>query len=88
MLTPTAMYLYFNRNRLNRQRREQAMTLGGFIFLALALYAAYLSWTCNTKQGIQGGMRVVYSAGAFVDNFTYIVNYFLFQRNTALTCKF
>lgn len=88
MLTACAMYLYFNKNRLNRQRREQAMSLGSLLFIALALYAAYLSWTCNTKQGIQGGMRVVYAAGAFVDNITYILNYFLFQRNTALTCKF
>lgn len=84
----TAMYLYFNRNRLDRQRREQAMNLGGLIVLALAVFAAYLSWTCNTKQGIEGGMRVVYAAGAFFDNVTYILNYFLFQRNTALTCKF
>jgi len=88
MLTATAMYLYYNRHRLDRQRREQATGLGGLILLAIALFAAYLSWTCNTKQGIQGGMRVLYAAGAFVDNFTYILNYYLFQRNTALTCKF
>lgn len=88
MLTAPLMYLYFNRNRLDRRRKEQIVISGSLLLLILSLFAAYLSWNCNTKQGITGGMRVVYSAGAFVDNIGYLLNYYLFQRNTALTCKF
>jgi|694.fasta_scaffold61631_3 hypothetical protein len=91
MLTAIGMYLYYNRNRLTPSPKKDESNkmngMAGIILLGIALFAVYLSWSCNTQQGIKGGMRIFYAFGAFIDNINYVLNYYIFQRNTALTCK-
>jgi hypothetical protein len=112
MLTPVAMYLYYDRKRLARQNRqnreessiatkeERAMIVGqsnpetpGIVpilfFLALFAFAAYLSWQCNSNkpETISPAMKIIYAIGAGFDNFTYILNYYVFQRNTKSICN-
>jgi hypothetical protein len=109
MLTPVAMYLYYDRKRLARQNREEramatkeerAIAVGrsnpetpGIIpilfFLVLFAFAAYLSWQCNSNkpETISLAMKIIYAIGAGFDNFTYILNYYVFQRNTKSICN-
>ena len=57
------------------------------IVLAAGIYASYLSWTCNTKQGVTTGWKVTYSIGAFFNNIAYILHYYVFKRNTFDSCE-
>ena len=57
------------------------------IVLACGFYASYLSWTCNTKQEVTTGWKVTYAFGAFFNNISYILNYYIFKRNTLDSCK-
>lgn len=88
MLTPIAAYLYYDRQK---QMKKQGTTVGvsvsvSLAFLLIGIFAVYLSWTCNTKQALSTGSKVFYGFFAFLDNITYILNYYIFRRNTSLTC--
>jgi hypothetical protein len=90
MLTPVAMYLYYDRQKLNRQHRQETPALVPvIIFLIFFGFAAYLSWQCNSNkpETISPAMKIIYALGAGLDNFSYILNYYIFQRNTQSICK-
>ena len=87
MLTPIAAYLYYDRQKqMNRQATAGISVSVSLVFLIIGIFAAYLSWTCNTKHAISTGSKIFYGFFAFFDNLTYILNYYIFRRNTSLTC--
>lgn len=90
MLTPIAAYLYYDRQK-QMERRGTAVSGNvsssvSLVFFILGALAFYLSWSCNTKQAVSTGSKVFYGLSAFLDNITYILNYYVFKRNTSLTC--
>lgn len=46
--------------------------------LAISLWAASLSWSCNTSRGIVGGGRIIYSLFAFLFGSVYLFFYWIF----------
>jgi len=50
--------------------------------LAIMTLCIYLSWTCNTKQGIDVVMKVVYAFFAAFFNIFYLAYYFLVRKGT------
>jgi hypothetical protein len=57
------------------------VTDGIFSILAFALscYAAYLSWNCGTKGGVQTPLKVFNAFFAFIFGSFYILSYFIFN---------
>jgi hypothetical protein len=89
MITPVAMYLYYDRQKLNRQNKQEMPALVPIVFLIFFCFAAYLSWQCNSNnpKTISPAMKIIYALGAGLDNFSYILNYYIFQRNTQSICN-
>lgn len=48
--------------------------------LLIGIYAAYLSWTCNTVKGVDTVGKVIYSIFAFMFGGIYLLYYFLVNR--------
>ena len=84
MLTPIAMYLYHNRNDRQMRNSNNGAGIGAVIFFIFALWAGWLSWTSNKKVADMSGFKhVIYALAAALDNFTYILNFYIFKRNVA-----
>lgn len=47
--------------------------------LLIGVFAAYLSWSCNTAKGIDTVPKVIYSLFAFFFGFLYLIYYALFR---------
>jgi hypothetical protein len=50
------------------------------IFIVFAILAFYLSWSCNTKEGVDGLMKIVYGIFAGLGNIAYVFWYFILRR--------
>lgn len=46
----------------------------------VGIYAVYLSWSCNTKQGVDTLAKIIYAIFAWFFGMLYLVLYFLFRR--------
>ncbi len=54
--------------------------LSTLLSLAIMALCIYLSWTCNTKQGIDVIMKVFYAFWAAFFNMFYLIYYFLVRK--------
>ena len=54
---------------------------GTLMYLAVSIFAVYLSWNCSTKEGLDIVMKVIYALFAFIFNIFYIIYYALFRRS-------
>lgn len=52
------------------------------MYYALFALAAYLSWSCNTKEGVEVLLKVLYAFFAGVFNIFYLIYYFIVKRGT------
>jgi hypothetical protein len=48
--------------------------------LLLGIFAAYLSWTCNTVKGVDTVGKVIYALFAFLFGGFYLIYYLIFNR--------
>ena len=91
MFIPVAGYLYY-RHRVDStsHSKQKSSSSGGsvtlILFFLFSLWAAYLSWSCNTTNLIGIGWKILYSFGAFIQGIFYILNYYLFKMNTKTCC--
>jgi hypothetical protein len=56
-------------------------TTGFLISFFIGVYAAYLSYTCNTKRNMDCGTKVVYAILANMFGLFYLIYYFLFNKD-------
>ena len=54
--------------------------IGFMISLFIGSYAAYLSYTCNTKENVDCAMKVIYAIFAYIFGLFYLLYYFLFRN--------
>jgi len=50
--------------------------------ICIGVYAAYLSWTCNTAQGIEVPLKVIYAMFAYFFGLIYLVLFMIFRWGT------
>jgi len=58
-----------------------ASLLSNLVSLAIGGYAAYLSYTCNTRHNVDEPFKVIYAALAFFFGLLYLVYYLLFRSD-------
>lgn len=54
--------------------------IGTIVSVAIGVLAAYLSWDCNTKAGVNTGLRILFAFLAFIFGIIYIVLYLIFLQ--------
>jgi hypothetical protein len=59
--------------------------MGFMISLLIGSYAAYLSYTCNTKENVDCVMKVIYAILAYIFGLFYLLYYFLFRNEHCLS---
>ncbi len=63
---------------------KQQINAVAVIFFLIGFVNAYLSWTCNSAQGLTTGLKVIYAIGAFMSGIFYLIFYGVFRAGT---CK-
>jgi hypothetical protein len=68
------------------ENAESTMTTASivstFIGLIIGVYAAYLSWECNSALGISTPLKVIYAFFAWVFGLLYLIFYVIFRAGT------
>ena len=65
------------KERYNNKRAPK-QNIGGQIFsLVIGIFAGYLSWTCNTVDGVSVPLKVFYAFFAFSFGPLYLVYYYV-----------
>jgi H+/Cl- antiporter ClcA len=59
-------------------------TISSIIGLAIATFAVYLSWSCNTSQGYGTAEKVFYAICAFLFGMLYLIYYLLVRAGTCM----
>jgi hypothetical protein len=50
--------------------------MGNLFSIAIILLCIYLSWTCNTRQGVEVALKIVYAFFAAFFNVFYLIYYY------------
>lgn len=59
--------------------------IGYILIVSIGIYAAYLSYTCNSKENINGVLKVIYAILAYIFGLFYLLYYFLFKNEHCST---
>lgn len=66
--------------------QEDRMTAGTIVTtvigLIIGVYAAYLSWECNSAMGMGTPLKVIYAFFAWVFGLLYLIFYVIFRAGT------
>jgi hypothetical protein len=55
------------------------MNIGTIISMMIGLYAAYLSYECNSKKNIPEMTKIIFAIFAYIFGLFYLMYYYLFQ---------
>jgi len=74
-----------NRKSLDKEKfsvdnNDKIINYGQILSFIIGTYAAYLSYTCNTKENMDCGMKVIYAILAYIFGLLYLLYYFLFRN--------
>jgi len=78
----------FVENPTNQQNQQvvvvdsNIMNFGTIISIMIGLYAAYLSYECNSKKNIPEMSKIFFSIFAYIFGFFYLIYYYLFQYDS------
>jgi hypothetical protein len=62
------------------QKKSYRPTLLDSIVLFISVYAAYLSWSCNTIKKIGVPLKLFYAFSAFLFGVLYVIFYGIFKE--------
>ena len=68
----------YDKKNGNERFESAGDILYSIIGWVLGFIAAYLSWQCNTAQGVNFALKLLFAFFAFIFGFIYIILYFLF----------
>jgi len=60
------------------------MSIATIISNIIGLYAAYLSYQCNTKKNIPEVQKIIFAVLAYIFGLFYLVYYYLFQYDKCM----
>ena len=63
----------------------QIFSMGFMISIFIGAYAAYLSYTCSTKENVECATKVIYAILAYIFGLFYLLYYFLFRNEYCST---
>ena len=63
----------------------QIFNMGFMVSFLIGIYAAYLSYTCNTKENVECATKVIYAILAYIFGLFYLLYYFLFRNEHCST---
>lgn len=64
----------------DHEEQPYKVSLLDFLILIISMYAAYLSWRCNTVKKIDVLLKIIYSFFAFLFGFPYVLFYVVFKE--------
>ena len=67
---------------LSTPENNNMMSFGTIISIMIGLYAAYLSYDCNSKKNLPEMSKIIFAILAYVFGLFYLVYYYLFQYET------
>jgi hypothetical protein len=71
-----AVSSYEEKNKEEYRQQAPKQNIGGqLISLVLGIFAGYLSWTCNTVEGVSTPLKVFYAFFAFLFGPLYLIIY-------------
>jgi len=73
-----------NLNSTAVPENDHMMTVGTILSLIIGLYAAYLSYDCNSKKNIPEMSKVIFAILAYFFGLFYLVYYYLFQYDICI----
>lgn len=56
-----------------------SLIIVNIISIIIGIFAAYLSWSCNTAEGVSTGLKILYSFFAFLFGLLYLIYYAIFR---------
>ncbi len=66
----------FRKQKIERYEQPPKQNVAGQAFsLAIGIFAAYLSWTCNTIEGVDTPLKILYAFFAFSFGILYLIYY-------------
>lgn len=66
-------------NQTTKNDNNNMMNIGYIISMIIGVYAAYLSYECNTKKNIPEIPKIIFAVFAYIFGLLYISYYYLFQ---------
>jgi hypothetical protein len=73
-----------NLNSASVPENDHMMTMGTILSLIIGLYAAYLSYDCNSKKNIPEISKIIFAVFAYLFGLFYLVYYYLFQYDICI----
>lgn len=61
--------------------------VASIISLLIGLYAAYLSWDCNSSYDMSTAAKVLYAVAAFIFGLAYLIFYAIVRAGTCLPSR-
>ena len=66
------------------QDNSMIMNTATILSMIIGLYAAYLSYECNTKKNIPEIQKILFAVLAYIFGLFYLVYYYLFQYDKCM----
>jgi hypothetical protein len=58
------------------------MNMGTILSVIIGAYAAYISYTCNTRKNVPEIHKIIFAVSAYIFGFLYLIYYYLFRYDT------